>query len=146
MKRPNKEYDSNMPADGTFPVDIRIKRILLCVSPSLVSSATARDAAVDDEIVRILQDMVLEIQVGDEPVLYYPLALALPNGVVTGSLAYTLATAADGSYAYLDIKNVSGDNGLSVDIAVPANTPLKFIVKSLTTPALGKATAILITE
>jgi len=146
IKRPNKEFDTNMVADGTWPVNIRIKKILICLSPTLLSSTTARDTAIDDEIVRLLQDMILEIQVGDQPVLYFPFALALPNGVVSGDLEYTLATAADGSYGFLDIKNVSGVAGLEVDILVPANTPLKFFVKSLTTPALGKATAILVVE
>jgi len=146
IKRPNKEYDTNMVADGTWPVNIRIKKILICLSPTSLSSATARDAAIDDEIVRLLQDMILELQVGDQPVQYFPFALALPNGIVSGDLEYTLATAADGSYGFLDIKNISGVAGLEVDIPVPANTPLKFFVKSLTTPALGKATAILVVE
>jgi len=146
IKRPNKEFDSNMPMDGMWPKDITIKRIIICLSPTLLSSTTARDTAIDDEIVRLLQDMILEVQVGDQPVLYFPLALALPNGIVSGDLEYTLATAADGSYGFLDIKNISGVAGLEVNIPIPASTPLKFFVKSLTTPALGRATAILVVE
>jgi len=146
IKRPNKEFDSNMVADGMWPFDITIKKIIICLSPTLLSSTTAKDTTIDDEIVRLLQDMILEIQVGDQPVLYFPFGLTLPNGVVSGDLEYTLATAADGSYGFLDIKNISGVAGLEVEISVPANTPLKFFVKSLTTPALGKSTAILVVE
>jgi len=145
VKHPDKEYGTNFELDAAFPADVTITRIVADVSPILSSLAVARSPVVEDEIIRILQDMIIEVQVGDGPILRYPFAYTLDTKKLMADLEYTLTTAADGSYAIVNITNPLGTAGLDVSIPVPARVAFKFFVKSLTTPALGKVTISLIT-
>jgi len=138
----NKELDTNMERAYQFAEAQTIKKIIVVISPTLLSSTTARDTTVDDVITEILQNSVIQIQIGRGDIVYYPLHLALGTPPVTGDLEYTLATTADGSYAFL---SASG-NGLCVDIPVPALTDIKFYIKKATTTSWGRVTIIFITE
>jgi hypothetical protein len=145
-KHSDKEFGTNMEKDAEFPVAFTIKKIVVQVAPILKSTTVAKDATLEDEIARIIQDMIIELQVGDLPVIYLPLDECLGSIMVDGALQYTLATAADGSYAFMSIGKNNGEHGYDCEIPIPAGTMFKFFIKSLTTPALGKVLVKLIGE
>ncbi|MEM4469069.1 MAG: hypothetical protein QXS32_08405 [Candidatus Nezhaarchaeales archaeon] len=145
-KHPDKEFGTNMPLDAMWDHDFTIRKIVITVNPKLISSTTAKDAAVDDEVVRMMNDMIVQIQVGDMPVIYLPFDECIASLEVTGSLQYTLATAADGSYSFMSVNKANGQHGLDIDISVPARTTFKFFIRSLSTPNLGKVTVKLFGE
>jgi len=86
------------------------------------------------------------LQVGDGPIKYYPVALALGGPKVEGALQYTLATAADGSYGILQVSNGAVEGGLPVEISWPVGTVLKLYIKTTTVPAINPVTVYLIGE
>jgi len=141
MKRTRKEFDTNMELDGIWPTDFTIRKIKVHINPKLLSTAVARDGTLDDEIIRMLNDMIIQIQVGTGEMHYIPLISCLAALKTEGSVAYALATAADSSYALMSIANPA--DGLEYEIPVPARTPLKLFIKSATTPALGIVTVCL---
>jgi len=142
----NKEIDTNMEKALEVLKDFVIRKILVTVPPMLVFSTVARDPALDDNIVIPLTEAVIQIQVGDGPIKYYPLALCLGGPKADAALHYTLATAADGSYGFLHLSNGAGPGGLQVEISWPAGQQLKLYVKSTTTPARNHVTIYLIGE
>jgi len=139
----NKERDTNMPKAYQLDKDFTVKKILITTPVKLVSTTTARDTTLDDNARILLDEACLQIQVGDGPIEYYPVVLALGGPKIDVSLAYTLAAAADGSYAVL---GVDGGEGLEVDIAIPANTDIKVFIKTTSTPAINPVTVMLIGE
>jgi len=143
---PNKEIDTNLEKALEVLRDFTIRKILITVPPMLVSSATARDTALDDNVVIPLNEAVIQIQVGDGPIKYYPVALCLGGPKAEAALAYTLTTAADGSYGFLHLSNGAGVGGLNVEISWPVGTTLKFYIKTVTTPAINPVTVYLIGE
>jgi len=142
----DKEIGTNMEKNLQFPVDITIKKIGLVLPPKLLSTTTARDTTLDDQVQIFLNEAVLEIQVGDGPIQYFPVLACLVNVNINIFGHYTLATAADGSYALINVGAGNGKFGLDVEIAVPANTDFKFYLKTKTTPAFGTVTALLFVE
>jgi len=139
----DKEIQTNMELDAQFPSDFHIKKILVIIPPTLLSSTTQKDATLDDQLQILLKEGVIEIQVGTGQVEYYPLALALGGPDVRADLEYTQGTAADGSYAFLSVgKGV----GLDVDIPVPARTDFKFFIKTKSTPSISGVGVYLIGE
>lgn len=142
-KATNKEYQTNMELDAQFTRDFTINKIIVHIPPSLVSSTTAKDKTLDDTFQTLLDEGVIEVQIGTGPVLYFPLALALEPTKIEGDVEYTLATSADGSYAILNIK---GHGGLDVDITVPARTDFKFFIKTSTSVTLNNIKVFLVGE
>lgn len=145
-KHPDKEFGTNMPLDAMWDFDFTIRKIVISVNPMLKATAVAKDATVDDEVVRMISDMIVQIQVGDNPVIYLPFDECLGSLEINGDLEYTLGTAADGSYSFMSISKANGQHGLDIDITVPARTTFKFYIRSLSTPALGKVTVKLFGE
>jgi len=139
-----KEIGTNMIKPRQFPVQQVIKGIIIERAPTLLSSTTARDGALDDEIKRIIEDMIVEFLVTGQVPIRIPLSMALSSTQVTGALQYALATAADGSYAYMNLGKPGIVAGVEVEWTVPANTDFEFYIKSRTTPALGVVTVVLI--
>jgi len=142
----NKEIDTNLEVAYKVLKDFTIKKILVTVPPKLVSTTTAKDTTLDDNIVIPLNEAVIQIQVGDGPIKYYPVSLCLGGPKVDSSLHYTLATAADGSYGFLHLSNGAGFGGLDVEISWPAGVELKLYIKTVTTPAINPVTVYLIGE
>jgi len=143
---PNKEVDTNLEKALEVLKDFTIRKILITVPPKLVSSTTARDTTLDDNVVIPLNEAVVQIQVGDGPIKYYPVALCLGGPKAESALHYTLATAADGSYGFLHLSNGAGFGGLDVEISWPVGTALKLYIKTVTTPAINPVTVYLIGE
>lgn len=139
----NKERDTNMPKDYQLSKDFDIKKIVVIPPLNLVSSATAKDTSVDDNVKILLEEACLSIQVGEGEIYYFPVALLLGGANIQGDLEYTLGTAADGSYGFM---NVSGNGGLEVNIHVPANTDLKVFITTTSTPSISPVTVALIGE
>jgi len=142
-KHADKEIGTNMELDAQFPVDFTIRKLMIQVPIQLLSSATARDAGIEDQLRILLEEAIVQIQVGTGPIQYFPLLACLGNAQVSGDLEYSLATAADGSYGFLNVSSGNGIRGLDVEIAVPARTDIKIFVKTKTTPALGVCTLML---
>jgi len=141
-KHADKEIGTNMEQDGQFPVNIVIKKISVLLPMQLVSSVTAKDSTIDDQVKILLEEAIIQMQVGTGPVYYLPVASALAKVDVKGDLEYTLTTAADGSYSIL---HLTGE-GLEIDVPVPADTLFKFFIKTKTTPNMGKVTTMLDVE
>jgi len=129
IKHADKEHGTNMELDGEFPRDVTVAKIGVRLELQAVSSATARDLGKLDEIATFIKNAILEIQVGTEPMMFYPLAEALTGVGFSGTGAYTLATAADGTLLLGSVSNLDGKEGLEVDFSIPAGTILKFFVK-----------------
>jgi len=142
----NKERETNLEKAFEVLRNFRIKKILVTVPPFLMSSTTQRDTWLDDAIVIPLNEAVIQIQVGDGPIKYYPVALCLGGPKAECALQYTQATAADGSYGFLHISNGAGPGGLDVAIDWPAGVQLKLYVKTTTTPSINPLTVYLIGE
>jgi len=132
-----------MPKDGEFDKDLKIKKIIVVVPPKLVSSTTAKDTAIDDNVQLLLNEAVLQVQIADKSIHYIPVALCLGNVAVNGDLEYSQGTASDGSYAYFAVANVNGKAGAEVNLDIKAGESLKVFFKSSTTPNLGTVTVIL---
>jgi len=145
-KHADVEIGTNMPKDAMLDKAFKLKRIVVQVAPQLLSSATARDGTLDDQILILLNEAVIELQIGEETVHYFPACAALGLPDVKTALHYTLATAADGSYGVMSIGAGNGAYGLEVDIDIPADTTIKFFLKTKTTPALGTVTCLLYGE
>jgi len=143
IKHADKEIGTNMELDAQMMTDFTIRKIIVQIPVQLLSSATARDAGIDDQVKILLEEAVLQVQVGKGSIQYFPLVAALGNVQVTGDVEYTLTTAADGSYGFLNVGAGNGKYGLDVDITVPARTDLKVFLKTKTTPALGTVTIML---
>jgi len=142
----NKEIDTNLEKAFEVLKDFTIKKILITVPPKLVSSTTQRDTALDDNVVIPLNEAVIQVQVGDGPIQYYPVALCLGGPKAEAALAYTQATAADGSYGFMHLSNGAGFGGLDVEISWPAGVELKFFIKTVSVPAINPVTVYLIGE
>jgi len=142
----NKERDTNLEKAFEVLEDFTIRKILVTVPPKLLSSVTAKDTTLDDNIVIPLNEAVIQIQVGDGPIKYYPVALCLGGPKAEAALAYTLTTAADGSYGFLHLSNGPGYGGLDVEIVWPAGVELKLYVKTTSTPAINPVTIYLVGE
>jgi len=140
VKHADKEIGTNMELDAQMPTDFTVKKIIVQVPIQLLSSATARDKAIEDQLRILLEEAILQVQVGTGAVMYFPLLAALGNAQVTGDLEYSLATAADGSYGFLNVGAGNGKYGLDVDFVIPAKTIIKVFLKTKTTPALGTVT------
>ena len=145
-KATRKEFDTNMELDSKFSKKVTIKKITAQLNPFLLSSTISADASVDDEIVRMLNDMIIQLQIGDMSVKYYPFIEALGGIVVQGDLEYTQGTASDASYSVLSINRADGKSGLDVNEEVNTDETIKFFVKSASTPALGTVTMVLEVE
>jgi len=145
-KRTNKELDTNMEKDMQFPFDFTIKKIIIIPEPQIVSTDTAKDTGKLDELATFLKTAIIQIQVADGPVRYYPLAPALSAIKVTGSGHYTLATAADGTLLLASISGPWDGQGLEVDITVPRDTDFKFFIKQLSATDVGALQVYLIGE
>jgi len=142
----NKERDTNLERAYEVLADFKIKKIMVTVPPKLVSSTTQRDTTLDDNIAIPLNEAVIQLQIGDGPIKYYPLALCLGGPKAEAAVAYSQATAADGSYGFLHLSNGPGFGGLDVDIDWPAGVELKLYVKTTSTPAINPVTIYLIGE
>jgi len=142
----NKERDTNMEKAFEVLTDFKIKKIMVTVPPKLVSTTTAKDTTLDDNIVIPLNEAVIQLQIGDGPIKYYPVALCLGGPKAEVGLHYTLASAADSSYAFLHLSNGPGYGGLDVDIDWPAGVELKLYIKTTSTPAINPVTIYLIGE
>jgi len=142
----NKEIDTNLEKAYEVLKDFTIKKILVTVPPKLLSSTTAKDTTLDDNIVIPLNEAVMQIQVGDGPIQYYPVALMLGGPKAEAALHYTLASVADGSYGFMHLSNGAGFGGLDVLISWPAGVELKLYIKTVTTPAINPVTVYLIGE
>jgi len=142
----DKEIGTNMEKNLQFPVSFRINKIVVILPPTLLSSTTAKDTTLDDQIQILISEAILQIQIADGPVWYFPVVSALGSLNISGDVEYTLATAADGSYGLISIGAGNGAFGLDVDIPVPANTDFKFYLKTKTTPAFGVVTVLLYGE
>jgi len=145
-KHPDKEIGTNMEKDSQFPEDVRITRIAVVLPPQILSSTTAKDTSILDQIKILLNEAIMQIQVGRGDIYYLPVVAALANPNVVADLEYTLGTAADGSYAFANVSAGNGHFGLDVDIPVPANTDFKFFLKTKTTPSFGTVTVLLFVE
>ena len=143
IERTNKEIDTNMERAGEFIKDFTIKRIIVDLPTTVISSSTAKDTDIIDEIVTLLKEGVIELQVGDGDVKYFPLSRALGNNILNGSLMYTLGTSADGSYGLASAGAGNGECGLEVDIVVPKGQMLKFFIKTATSVSLSDVKVIL---
>jgi len=146
VKHTDKEFGTNMEMDAMFPVSFSVSKIVVDVPAVVLSSTTARDTGILTEVNRVLTDMIVEIGVGDRPIIRLPLSELLSSGYVFGDVEYTLATAGDGSYGVACIAKNATEHGFNISIAIPANTMFKFFIKSKTTPALGVVTVKLIGE
>jgi len=142
-KAADKELQTNMPKDLQFDRDFKIQRILVTIPIGLRSSTTALDATLDDVLFEFINNGVIELQVGGGEVHYYPVALALGGPNILEMLQYTLATAADRTFTSI---NAIGKEGLEVDITVPANTDLKFIIKTKSPVTISDVKVYLIGE
>ena len=141
----NKEVDTNMPKEKMLDFAMRVKKILVLVPPQVKASGTAKDTTVLDSIKNLI-DGVITIQVGDRPVLYLPLFPALCGVKAEGDVEYTLASAADGSYALASIGKHAGEEGLPVDFDIPANTTIDFHLKFLSAPNISRVKVVLVGE
>ena len=139
----NKERDTNLPKKYQVDKDFHLTRIIVQTPMQLVSSTTAKDATLDDNARILLEEAAIDLQIGEGPHYYFPVALALGGPEVNVSLAYTLGTAADGSYGVLAI---NGGNGLPVDIKIPADTDIHFYIRTNSTPAINPVTVFLVGE
>jgi len=137
----DKEYQTNMPKKLQFDRDFTISKILIQVPQGLKASNTAKDTTLDDALFELVNNGVIELQVGGGEVYYFPAALALGGPDIREFVQYTLGTAADGSYAAI---NVNGREGLEVDIFVPANTDFKFLLKTKNAITLSDVKVMLI--
>jgi len=142
----DKEIGTNMEKNLQFPVPFTIKKICIILPPTLLSSATARDTALFNQINIFLNEAIMQIQVGEQPILYLPACAALANFGVLGDVEYSLATAADGSYGIASLLPPNGQFGLDIEIPVPADTDFKFYLKTKSTPAFGTVTVLLYGE
>jgi len=142
----NKERETNLEKAFEVLEDFTIRKILVTVPPKLLSSTTQKDTTLDDNIRIPLDEAVIQIQVGDGPIKYYPVALCLGGPKAEAALQYTQGTAADGSYGFLHLSNGPGFGGLEVEIAWPAGVELKLYVKTTSTPAINPVTIYLIGE
>ena len=138
----NKEVTTNMEKAYKFPKRFRVKKIVVQAPLKLVSSTTQKDTSLDDNLRILLEEAVLTFQVGDGPIRYFPVALCLGGPEITGALQYTQATAADGSYGFLNANN----GGLDVDIEIPPETDIKVYIKTATTPSINPVTVYLVGE
>jgi len=146
VKHVDKEFGTNMEMDGMFPVPFGVRKIVIDIPAIVLSSATARVTGILTELNRALTDMIVEIQVGDRPVIRLPLSELLSSGYIIGDVEYTLTTSADGSYGVACIAKNAGEHGFNITIDIPSGTMFKFFIKSKTTPALGVVTVKLIGE
>jgi len=142
----NKERETNLEKAFEVLRNFRIKKILVTVPPVLVTSTTQRDTTLDDSIVIPLNEAVIQLQVGDGPIKYYPVALCLGGPKADAALHYTQATAADGSYGFLHLSDGAGPGGLNVDISWPVGQQLKLYIKTTSVPAINPVTVYLIGE
>jgi len=142
-KHSDKEIGTNMERDAQFPTAGRIKKVALLLPATLLSSATARDATLDDQVRIFCDEAIIQLQCGDKPVHYLPAVACLAPVSISGALAYSLATAADGSYGIMSVNAGNGAWGCEVDIEYSENETLKAYVKTKSTPALGTVTAML---
>jgi len=142
----NKEITTNMVKAKQFIKDTTIKKIAVVLSPTLISSATARDGTLDDQIKILLEEAIVDLQVADGDHHYIPLCSALAPVHVNGFGSYTLATAGDGTYAMASIGAGNGHWGIDVNIRVPKDTDLAVFVKTASVPAFGTTTMLLYVE
>jgi len=138
-----KERETNLPKKLQLDKPFICRRIMVQAPHMMLSSATARDTALDDNALILLNEACLVLQIGDGPVWYFPVAMMLGGPEIDVALAYTLAAAADGSYGLL---HVNGKDGLPVEIEIPANTDIKCFITTTTTPAINPVTVYLIGE
>jgi len=146
MTRPNKELDTNMPLDGQFDVEVRIKKVVIVPEPQVVSSTTQRDTGRLDDLAAFLKTATVLIQVARGPITYLPLAPALSSIKVSGMAHYSQATAADGTLLAGSISGPLEGAGLDVDIVVPVRTDFNFTIKQLSAINIGDLQVYLIAE
>ena len=145
-KHPDKEIGTNMPLDSAFDKDVTIKRIVCILEPLLKDSATAKDAALFGDFLKVITEGIISIQVGDEVIEYLPLSYCLAKNAIEGDVEYTLAAAANGSYGLISAQSVNGDYGLQKEIKVPKNATLKFFLKTKSSVTLANIRMVLETE
>jgi len=145
-ERPNKELDTNMPMAAKWAKAIKIKRILLVQELNVISSATARDVAKLDDLATFLKTAVIQIQVGDGIIRYLPAVAALASIKAVGAIAYTLATAADGTAGFGSISGPLDGQGLEIEIDVPADTLFNFFIKQSAATNIGDLQVLLVVE
>jgi len=141
---PDKELGTNMPLEKKLPWDYTITRIVVEVPPRVASSTTAKDTAVLDPYINLVRG-IIEIQIGTERFHYLPLAPALHNTVTVSDVEYTLATAADGSYAAASIAQTQR-YGLEYPLTIPAGMIFTFKLRFVTAPGISNVRVIMYGE
>jgi len=145
-KRTNKEVDTNMPMDARLGFPVKIKRIVVQLPSVVVSTSTAADSTAASNLRTLVDEGVIQLQIGEGTTYYFPLSLALGRAAVTGDLEYTQGTAADASYGIVSAQSVDGSYGIEVDIDWPAEQTIKFYIKTATAVTLSNVRAILEVE
>jgi len=145
-KATNKEFDTNMPKDLQFDVDTVIHKIFIVPEDFVIASTTPADSGLLDELETFLKTAIIEIQVGNGPVLYLPAAAALSGIKSAGGVHYTQATAANATLAIASISGPLDTAGLELGLTVPANTDFKFFIKQATAVNIGLVQVYLLAE
>lgn len=139
----NKERETNMPKKYQLDKDFHVRKIIVQTPPKLVASTTQKDDTLDDNVRILLEEAIIEFQIGDGPIWYFPVALALGGPEINVALQYTQGTAADGTFGFL---HANGTGGLDVDFMIPANTDIKVYIKTTSTPSINPVTIYLVGE
>ena len=145
-KHTDAELGTNMEKDLQFPRDVHITKIAVRLQVDDIASTTQKDLDKLDDYATFLETAIMQIQVGDGPIMYFPLAPALVGVGFAGALQYTQATAADGTCGVGTLANLNGSFGIDVDITVPANTDFKFYIKQGSATDVGKVEVLLFEE
>lgn len=141
-KASNKERTTNMPEAYRLPYSCVIRKIMILLDPTFISSTVAQDGTLDDVIDEIIHDAVIDLQIGDGPHIYIPVVLAIANKPISIALQYTQATASDATYA---LAQLTGD-GVEVEIDVPAGSMINFYIRKGSTTDWGLVTVVLVVE
>jgi len=146
MTRPNKEVDTNMPLAGTLGKTVKLKRIIVQLPAQALSSTTAADMGAFDDIAALINEGIIELQIGTKSVHYYPLSLGLGQAGLSAGVHYTQATAANATYAIGGASATNGELGIKVEEEWGREETIKFFIRTATAVTVSKVRAILEVE
>ena len=131
-KHADREIGTNMIKDALFGKDITIKKILVQLPTILVSSASAADTTLINQLKILVDEGVLELQIGEGKITYIPLSRCLSEKVIEGFFSFAQATAANASYGIATAQSISDEKGLEVEVPVKMIETIKMFLKTKT--------------
>ena len=141
-----KELGTNMEKNLQFPYDVMIRKIVVVPELQVISSTTQKDTGLLDDLATFLATAVIELQVAEGRMEYFPAAAALSSMHADGAVHYSQGTIADGTLAIASLSGPLDTAGLEVTVPVPANTDFKFFVMQAAATDIGNLQVYLLVE